>query len=139
MANTASAVSIEPQEVPGQEQLFTLTDAMKYDALWGKHFVPVDPVTGKVHASAKECFWEIIGQYPASRYGENTNAPIMHFELQRFWRNQFYEVRADPTSNKPGGTRKNKPWTSTTPDGELIPGSQQISYPELLKKFKIET
>jgi hypothetical protein len=117
----------------------TENEALKYDALWGKHFVPVDPTTGKVHASAKQCFWEIIGgPYPASRAGEDMNAPIMHFELQRFYRNKWYEVRADPTSSAQGGKRKNVPWSGLTSDGQFIPGSQQISYPDLLKKFKVE-
>ena len=123
------------QEQELQEQ-FKADDMAKVDAMWDKKWVRFDPATGKPHESNKGFFWKIVGQYPASKAGENVNAPVIHFEVQRYYRNRFYEARTDPMSDKPGGNKKNMPWSGKTPDGELVPGTIQISMPDFVKQFK---
>ena len=107
--------------------------------LWGKKFNRFDPETGKPHENNREFFWSIVGEYPASKAGGNMNAPVLHFEVQRYWCEKFYTTRLDPTQDGPKNTaKKNLPWSGQTPDGELIPGTIQISMPDFLKQFKEE-
>ena len=108
----------------------------KCDELWGKKFVRIDPATKKPHEQNKQFFWQIVGQYPATRAGENMNAPVMHFEIQRYWRDKTYKAPAGP--NDTHEVTKHVPWTGQNWDGELIPGSMQISYPDFIKQFVAE-
>jgi hypothetical protein len=118
----------DPQWSPQMMQL--------YVELYDKKFIPVDPVTKKPHALAKDFFWKVVGgPYGATRAGENMNAPVPHFEIQRYWRAKFQPARTDPKGNQTGNPTQNLPWSGRDYDGSLIPGSAQISYPELKSKY----
>ena len=130
----------EPKPEPKPEPVLSLAEQIKAaEKLWNKQFSRFDPTTGAAHETNKEFFWGIVGQYPASKAGANMNAPVLHFEVQRYWRNKTYEAKLPPGTNGPKDTViKNLPWVGETPDGETIPGMMQISMPDFLKQFEEE-
>ena len=67
------------------------------------------------------------------------NAPIIHFEIQRYWRNKWIPSRSrglpgEDVPNVPD--RVNAPWQAVLPDGQLLTGAEQISYPDFIRQFK---
>src|ERR1039457_4428935 len=76
-----------------------------------KKWVRMDPKTKEPHLAAEERILQIVSHHPATKAGGNMNAPIIELQVQRYWRNKFYETRLDVQVEqfKNNSTKKNFP------------------------------
>lgn len=114
--------------------MFTESQLKEYAAMWDKRWMRVDPETKKPHQSNKTCFWQITGQYPSVRFGENMNEPKMTFQVTRFCRDKTYEASVSPDGH--GSTTRHVAFHDVDRRGQLIaPGCVNIEYADFLKQF----
>lgn len=117
--------------------MFSEEDLAKFNALWGRRFVRVDPETKKPHANSKDRFWEVEHMYPAVSVNGNMTAPKMEIVVQPYWRNKTHTAQLpDGKGGASGTTVRHDAIHQVNSKGELeAPGFVRLEYDNFVKQF----